>query len=559
MFDRKAVLYIILGIIIFALFNAWQRDYGETGKNANKVAVAHPDFSVETDTLDKLNKVDGHPVDPHLRDRISSRNEDEEKDLVNVETDLFRLNINLINGNFGKISLLKYKNSIDSSDPVILLSNDNKRFYVANSGILDNRVLAAKKEVVKYKASKRSYKMDESNETLEVKISWQNNGITIDKIFTFFRGKYELEVRYEITNRSQNEWIGRFYAEIQRKNFGQSKGMFTPSTYVGAAISSPEKPYEKISFTNIEDIVKNKNGFIRGSSEGWIAMQQRYFLSAWIPEVGDEYKYFCDFKNDVYSVGLLGRDLVVAPEKRGKVTAKLYIGPEIVADLAPLAKGLDRTVDYGWLWIISVGLFWILRKLHQIFGNWGWAIILITVLIKIVFYKLSESSGRSMAKLKEIMPKLQLLKERYGDDRQRLQQATMDLYKREKISPMNLGGCLPILIQIPFFIALYYVLVNAVELRHAPFVLWIRDLSIQDPFYVLPILMGATMLMQQRLTPTSLEPMQAKVMMIMPVVFSFLFATFPSGLVLYWLMNNMLSILQQWYINKTIEAEKKKV
>ena len=284
---------------------------------------------------------------------------------------------------------------------------------------------------------------------------------------------------------------------------------------------------------------------------GWVVMQQHYFLSAWVPNEQQINHYYTSVSpNDVYTIGFLGPQLNVAAGDKLVTKTKFYAGPQLTDRLHSIAPNLDLTVDYGWLWFISMGIFWLMKKIHLVIGNWGWSIILVTICIKAVFYKLSATSYRSMAKMRKLTPKIQALKQRFGDDKQKMSQETMKLYKKEKVNPF--GGCLPILIQIPFFIALYYVLIESVELRQAPFIFWIHDLSIKDPFYVLPLLMGISMLIQQKLSPPPPDPMQAKMMMLLPIVFTVFFLNFPAGLVLYWVCNNTLSILQQWYVMRTI-------
>ncbi len=541
MFDRKAVLYVLLGITIFMLFDAWQKDHG-----------AKRELSGQTDTTIVVTD-SGVP-----RSLVKEIERDEptlekQRNTIRVTTDVLDVVINLEGGNIEEASLLKYPRVMNSADSVQLLSTQGENFYVTRSSWLG--MGKQKNGYLRYVAKEKHYKLKQGQEFLQVRLDGVGENAAMHCTYKFFRNSYAIQISHEIDNRSNKAWQGSFCVEIRRKNLEAQRSMFQLSTYAGAAVSSPEKPYEKVSFSNIEDIMKNRGGVIRKTAAGWIAMQQRYFLTAWVPEVKGQYTYFGDVSGDVYAIGFLGEKMVVAPETKQTLDSTLYIGPEIAENLAPIAKGLERTVDYGWLWIIAVGLFWILKQLYIGLGNWGLAIILITVLIKLVFYKFSESSGRSMAKMKELMPRMQTLKERYANDRQGLHQATMELYKREGVNPMNLGGCLPMLIQIPFFIALYYVLVNAVELRQAPFMLWIHDLAAQDPYYVLPILMGLSMLLQQKISPSSLDPTQTKVMMIMPLVFTFLFATFPAGLVLYWLVNNVLSVLQQWYINRRLERE----
>ena len=301
----------------------------------------------------------------------------------------------------------------------------------------------------------------------------------------------------------------------------------------------------------------SKGNLDKQVKNGWIAMLQHYFVSAWIPEKEKNFHFYSNqLDGNVYRIGMVGNWQELLPQEKLINKAKLYAGPEITSKLAEVAEGLELTVDYGWFWPISQALFWLMKKFFDIFGNGAVAIVLVTLVIKLLFFKLSASGYSSMAKMRKLQPNIMSLKEKYGDDRQKMSQEMMALYKKEKVNP--LGGCLPILIQIPVFIALYWVLIESVELRHAPFMLWIEDLSSYDPFYVLPLLMGATMLLQQRLSPTPPDPMQAKMMMAMPIVFTVLFLNFPSGLMLYWIVNNSLSILQQWIITKQIESSDKR-
>lgn len=549
MFDRRAILYILLGITAFMLYEAWQKDYGVVSEISKQTTEERSELRSSPEIFRE--DIIGTKIEQRGAVNRST------KETIRVTTDVLDVIINLDGGDIEEANLLKYPKVMGESEPTKLLSVNGDRFYVARSNLVDDSKSNSKNQPIRYSSLSKHYKLDSNRDDLRVELQWAKGGVRINKIYTFFNNRYDVCVDYELENKSSSSWHGNYYAEIQRKDFDGRSSIFQLSTYTGAAVSNPEKPYEKISFSDMEEIVKKHSGIIRNTKEGWVAMQQRYFLSAWIPEPDKVYKYFADVTESIYGIGFVGETITVAPGDKYGVNSKLYLGPEIAENLAPLAKGLERTVDYGWLWIIAIGLFWILKQLHEVVGNWGVAIILITLLIKLLFYKLSESSGKSMAKMKELMPKLQTLKERYGSDRQALHRATMDLYKREGVNPMSLGGCLPMLIQIPFFIALYYVLVNAVELRQAPFMLWIQDLAAQDPFYVLPVLMGISMLLQQKLSPSSLDPTQAKVMMIMPVVFTFLFATFPAGLVLYWLVNNVLSIFQQWYINRCLDREAK--
>ncbi len=546
MIDRKMILYVLIGVLAFSLWNAWQKDYGQV-EQQNTVATTtsiNPAVAPEANATVATTPTAQATQAPEAR-------------LIKVHTDVLDVAIDTFGGDIIHANLLKYPEIIYKEHATKLLTDDSARYYTAQSGLISNIGPDFVDRQGQYTSASKEYTLSPGKNNLEVKLLWTNpSGLVVTKTFVFTKEKYDFAVNYEIDNRSKQPWTGQFYAQIKRKNFDSKGGMFSFNTYTGAAISSAETPYEKITFSEMEDIAKEKQGFIRNSQGGWAAMQQRYFLSVWIPQQNKTYRYFSNVNNGLYTIGLSDDVVNVPAGQKATIATTLYTGPGVTENLAPLAIGLDHTVDYGWLWLIASAFFWILKKIYLVVGNWGWAIILMTLLIKLAFYKLSESSCRSMARMRDLMPKMQALKERYADDKQKLQQATMDLYKQEKINPLNLGGCLPMLIQIPFFIALYYVLMGAVELRHAPFIFWIHDLSAQDPYYVLPILMGLSMVLQQRLSPTSADPMQAKMMMLMPVIFTAFFLTFPSGLVLYWLLSNILSILQQWYINKKLAKPK---
>jgi len=545
MIDRKLILYVLIGIIAFALWNAWQKDYGQVEKQ-NTTTMATESTGTASAATNEAAEAAPSQAMPIPESR-----------LIKVHTDVLDVAIDTIGGDIIHANLLKYPEIIYKEHATKLLSDDDVRYYTAQSGLISKIGPDFVGKQGQYTSSQKDYALQPGKNNLEVKLLWTNpSGLVVTKTFIFTKDKYDFAVNYEIVNGSKDPWIGKFYAQIKRKDFDSKSGMFSFNTYTGAAISSAETPYEKISFSKMDDYAKENHGFIHDSQGGWVAMQQRYFLSVWIPQQNKTYRYFSNVSNGIYTIGLSDNAVTVPAGQKTTIGATLYAGPGITENLAPLATGLDHIVDYGWLFLIANAFFWLLKKIYLVVGNWGWAIILMTILIKLAFYKLSESSCRSMARMRELMPKMQALKERYADDKKKLQQATMDLYKQEKINPMNLGGCLPMLIQIPFFIALYYVLMGAVELRHAPFIFWIHDLSAYDPYYVLPILMGLSMVMQQRLNPTSADPMQAKMMMFMPVVFTIFFLKFPAGLVLYWFVSNLLSILQQWYINKTLAKHK---
>ena len=385
---------------------------------------------------------------------------------------------------------------------------------------------------------------------VDVPLRWRSDdGVEVVRTYRFKRDDYVVDVRVDVANRSEHSWQIAPYGQFQRVEPESPGGIFRTYTYTGGILSGPEKPYEKIDFSDMasQDVDRDVLG-------GWVAMIQHYFAAAWIPGSEDTNHYYTkSLANGRYVIGVVGPVAVVPPGDTGTFTLSLYVGPKIQERMQDVAPHLERTVDYGWLWLIAEPLFWLLSWIHGFVGNWGWAIIILTILIKLAFFQLSATSYKSMARMRKLQPRITALRERYAADKQRMNQAMMELYRQEKINP--LGGCLPILVQIPVFIALYWVLLESVELRQAAFIGWLDDLSLHDPYFVLPIAMGVTMLIQQKLNPTPPDPMQAKIMMALPFVFTFFFLFFPSGLVLYWFVNNVLSIIQQWVITKKIVGE----
>jgi YidC/Oxa1 family membrane protein insertase len=525
--NRRLFLYLALGLICFALWSAWEKD------NAAKPSTSTP-ATTEANTNTSSNTSTNEAA-AQIAQKLQPVPETQ---LIHVTTDTLAVDINTNGGNIVNAKLLKYPLSLKEKDtPVQILNSTPEKLYIAESGITG--------APVQYQAQQKNYVLDENAKSLTVLLHGNAKGIAVTKTYTF-TNKYDIAVDLKITNQSSKSWTGEIYNQITQKKPEEKHGFFTFSTYTGPTISSPEKPYEKLSYSKLDG--NNLNRDIKG---GWLAVQQRYFLSVWIPDQNSIHNFYSAVANgDIYTVGY--KSAISLPANSTKeISNKFYVGPEIKENLAALAKNLDLTIDYGWLWIISVVLFWLMQQIYNIIGNWGWSIILVTVIIKLIFFKFSESSYKSMAKMRALAPKLKELKERYGSDRQKMSQETMKLYQKEKVNPI--GGCLPMLIQIPVFIALYYVIIEAVQLRQAPFMLWIQDLSVQDPYYILPVIMGISMFVQQKLNPAPPDPMQAKMFMLMPIFFTFLFAAFPSGLVLYWTANNLLSLLQQWYIMRRYE------
>ena len=527
-----------LFLVAFMLWNAWQNEY--------------PPNSYEIGSANFIKKQLDNKVTLPATTTVTSIKNGNKNRFIHVETDVLDVWIDTVGGDIVKANLLHYPQYPNqaSSTPFQLLSNDNANYYVAQNGL----ILSGKKQALQYQSDKDRYKLNPGQSELNVSLLCNTCGKTkVQKKFTFKRNDYLIPVSYQISNYSPSIFEGRLYVQFQQRKIDKPHSLFNISSYTGGAISTQDKPYQKISFD------KMKQGNISlVTQNGWVAMLQHYFLSAWIPPIGQEFHFYSYAKGNIYTLGMLGTPFQVQPGMAFVSESKLYLGPESMDRLKAAAPHLDLTVDYGILWFISMALFWLLKFIHHYVGNWGWSIVIVTILIKLAFYHLSAKSYRSMASMRNLQPRLQALKERYGDDKQKLTQATMALYKAEKVNP--LGGCLPILVQIPVFIALYWMLLESVELRQAPFIFWIHDLSAKDPYYILPVLMGLTMFIQQRLNPPPPDPTQAKVMQFLPIFFTALFLNFPSGLVLYWVVNNTLSILQQWFIMRriSIDLSKKK-
>ncbi|MGB5177511.1 MAG: membrane protein insertase YidC, partial [Gammaproteobacteria bacterium] len=465
-----------------------------------------------------------------------------------VETDLFNVRIDTTGGDLRQADLLAYRATTEADSPPFRLLNDElPNLFVIQSGLRASVGTEPTHHVV-FTPEQTSYRMGEADDTLVVPMTWRSpEGVKVTKRYVFHRGSYAIDLQHEVHNQSGADWHGRQYRQLQRTQVAETGQSTFIYTYMGGVIYSPEEKYEKIKFDDMVD-----SDLDRTITDGWAAMLQHYFLGALIPARGEADRYYTKtLSNARYVIGMISPGQTVAAGDAALFETQIFIGPKLQDEMKQVAPGLELTVDYGLLTVLAQPLFWLLKTIHGLVGNWGWAIVLVTVLIKLAFYKLSETSYKSMANMRKLAPRLKTLKERYGDDRQKLNTAMMDLYKKEKINP--LGGCLPIVVQIPVFISLYWVLLESVELRHAPFILWITDMSSPDPYYILPLLMGVTMLIQQKLNPAPMDPIQAKVMMALPVVFTVFFAFFPSGLVLYWVANNTLSIAQQWVITRRIE------
>ncbi len=472
--------------------------------------------------------------------------------LITVRTDVLDVVIDTLGGDIVRVALPEHRVTVaENAEPIVMLNRTATRTYIAQSGLIGQNGTDTGDARPLFSAAQDNYTLAEGTDTLTVALRLQQGDVEIEKQFIFRRGDYLLNVDYRIKNRGETPWQAHLFGQIQRdsSNPNASSGAMAPSPFLGAALTSAEHNYIKNDFDDIAEgpIKTTKLG-------GWVAMVQHYFISAWVPDqqLNNEFLLRKLGNRDLYTMGFTSPAQTVQPGEEGRLGAAFYVGPKDQATLEKISPYLDLTVDYGWLWWVAKPLFYGLTFFYSVVANWGWSIVLLTILIKGIFYPLSAASYRSMARMRKLQPEMKRLKDLYGDDRQKMSQETMNLYKREKVNP--LGGCLPMLIQMPVFIALYWVLNESVELRHAPWIYWIVDLSVKDPFYVLPILNGVSMYFLQTLQPAPPDPTQAKVMKIMPVAFSFFFMFFPAGLVLYWTVNSVLSIAQQWAITRKIEA-----
>lgn len=470
-------------------------------------------------------------------------------DYILVNTDVFSAKIDKLGAGIKELVLTQHHSKDSKAEALKLFEIDRGRTYIAESGLIGDGL---PNHNSLFNSELSEYSLQTGVERLRVTLVSDSDASRVEKIYTFHRGSYAIDVEYKIKNKTSSTIIPSAYFQLLRDGGGADGDTKLQPTYTGGAVYSEEVKFTKVDF---KDMDRSKVKYPKVANDGWVGFVQHYFVAAWLPENGATRENFTrSLGNNLYAMGYVQGISEIGSKGTGSVSTRLYAGPQEQEVLKSLAPGLNLVVDYGWLTIIAAPLFWLLSAIHGLVGNWGWSIVFLTVIIKLVFFPLSAAGYKSMAKMRVMAPRLKSLKETYGDDKQKFQQAMMELYRKEKINP--LGGCLPILIQIPFFIALYWVLLASVELRDAPFIFWITDLSAKDPYYVLPVLMAASMVAQSWLSPAPPDPIQAKVMKIMPLVFSIFFFFFASGLVLYWLVNNVLSIAQQWTITRAIEGKK---
>lgn len=538
---QRVFLFVIFSFSLFLLWDGWQKE-----QNPPPVAVSAASTPIASPSIASLTKPVATPTS------VSAQQTAVSGEKIIVLTDLFRAEINTVGGDISRIELLKHFDTDDKDKPFVLFQHDEAHTYMAQSGLLGPGLPTHN---TLFSGHAKQYELKDAKDTIEVRLfAKAESGNKVAKVFVFHKDSYLIDVSYEIDNTSKSKLESSAYFQLIRDDIEPAGGtMFVP-TYTGPAFFTETDKFLKIDFPSI---AKNKASTPKTADNGWAGMLQHYFVSAWLPKDNSPREFYVkQLENKLYSVGLVLPVATIDPGKSGIITVPLYVGPA-KGDLDSIAPGLGLTVDYGFLTIIAKPIFWLLTAIHGWVQNWGLAIIILTILIKLAFFPLSAASYRSMAKMRVVAPKLAKIKEQFSDDRERLNRAMMDLYKTEKINP--LGGCLPVLIQIPVFISLYWAILASVEMRYAPFIGWITDLSRADPYYVLPIIMGVSMVIQSKLNPTPPDPMQAKLMQIMPIAFSVVFFFFPVGLVLYSVVNNVLSIAQQWYITRNTEAEAKGV
>lgn len=555
--NQRLFLYIALAFVMYLIWLTWQQEHAPQPIPQQSSEQASTIVDSDTQSTEDVPEA---PVSEGFKqadvDLEQKPEETKKSQKIQIKTDVLDVIIDTRGGDIRQLDLPTYPISLKQQDQPFRLLYSDSRTYIAQSGLRHDKVKGkqaadalAPTHYDIFSSEKSSYVLKEGEEKLDVKLTWfGNNNIKVEKIFTFYRNSFVFDVTHRVINKGSEKWVGRQYQQLRHSPIPSDRSWLRLPTYTGTAYY--DGAYHKHSFDDVgeEPLNMNVNG-------GWVAMLQHYFVSAWVPEAGEENRFYSksvkSSGEQQFLIGMLSEAKTVPPNSSIEFIRRIYAGPKLQHEMEKVAKGLDLSVDYGMFSILSKPLFWLLEWFYKLVGNWGIAIILVTVVVKLVFYKLSEASYKSMARMRKVQPRFQALRERYADDKAKLNQAVMEMYKKEKINP--LGGCLPILVQMPVFLALYWVLVESVELRQAPFIFWIQDLSIRDPIFVLPLLMGISMYIQFKLNPTPPDPMQAKIFAMMPIMMTAFMAFFPAGLVLYWLMNNILSIAQQYVITKRIE------
>lgn len=542
---QRIFLFLIFSFSLMLVWDGWQRH-------------EHPQQQIEQQLHEKsqvvpsaLSQQSTHAATDKSSVNIEQQSAQQAGKIIKVKTDFLDAEINTLGGNITYLALLKQADPLDKNKPLVLFDRGKGTHnYFAESGLIGTGL---PNHNSLYEAKQDHYEISGNQQQVEVRLEAQSDSkLRVTKIITFHKSSYVIDIAYEMDNLGKQPITASSYYQLIRDSVEPAGSLRFLPTYTGVEVYTSKNKLEKVKFTDID---KGKLEYPKQSDNGWIGILQHYFVSAWLPKEGTNREYFTHKLDDgLYSAGVVLPSVDIAPGQNARESSRLYAGPT-EATLNKIAPGFGLTVDYGWLTVIAVPIFWVMSWFHSWIGNWGVSIILLTFLIKLIFFPLSAASYRSMAKMRLVAPKLEKIKKQYADDREQLNRAMMELYKTEKINP--LGGCLPVVIQIPVFIALYWSILGSVEMRNAPFFGWITDLSSPDPYYILPLIMGASMMIQMRLNPKPADPMQAKVMQFMPIIFSAMFFFFPAGLVLYSIVNNVLSITQQWFITRRAVAESK--
>ncbi|EHS1090350.1 membrane protein insertase YidC [Vibrio cholerae] len=534
--SQRNILLIALALVSFLLFQQWQvakNPAPQATQQAQSTGAAPaPSFSDE--------------LDPTPAQNVAAKAK-----TITVSTDVLTLSIDTLGGDVVSAKLNQYSEELNSPESFVLLQNTQGHQFIAQSGLVGPQGIdVTSNNRPAYQVSADSFTLAEGQDELRIPMTYQANGIDYTKTFILKRGSYAVDVVFDVANNSGSEATLGMYAHL-RQNLLDSGGNLAMPTYRGGAYSTSDVRYKKYSFDDMKDRNLSAPNDV---TVNWVAMIQHYFASAWIPRDEPQAQLYSRVINNLGDMGIRTPNKTITNGDKAEFEATLWVGPKLQDQMAATAPNLDLVVDYGWLWFIAKPLHWLLSVIQTFVGNWGVAIICLTFIVRGAMYPLTKAQYTSMAKMRMLQPKLQAMRERIGDDRQRMSQEMMELYKKEKVNP--LGGCLPILLQMPIFIALYWALMESVELRHSPFFGWIHDLSAQDPYYILPLLMGASMFVIQKMSPTTItDPMQQKIMTFMPVMFTFFFLWFPSGLVLYWLVSNIVTLIQQTLIYKALEKK----
>ena len=548
--NNRFLLYVAFSLVLFMVWQQWKIEQNPL-PSTTKISEAQNNAEAFVDMPDEAIRDKKSETIKNVNTKLYANTTKKKGDNILLSNNEIEITVDTLGGTIKRSKLLNYFETTDENSLNINLLDYEKEYYVAQSGLLHD----------KNSAKENQKKLAPNHHDVYEVLNKKNNAVTLEwkskdgkikvlkKIYLNDVG-YQINIENTVINSSNKAWAGRQYRQIRRESDGEGRSWVTP-TFTGAAYY--DGTYNKVSYG---DISETRPKFTALS--GWVAMMEHYFVSSWYFPKDENNLFYTkeilvdDLRRD-YIIGARSDAIMIQPNERAIFSSNLYVGPKLQKELEVISDGLELTIDYGVLTFIAKPLFWLLDKIHSMIGNWGWAIILLTILIKLAFYKLSATSYKSMARMKQFSPKIQSIRERFGSDRQKMNQAMMDMYRKEKINP--LGGCWPILIQIPVFIALYWVLLESVELRQADFIFWLNDLSAKDPYFVLPLIMGASMYFQQKLNPAPPDPMQAKIMQMLPIIFTAFFAFFPSGLVLYWVVNNLLSIAQQWKITKNITSK----